>query len=114
MEGNFLVVEGFGDFTESLESCDLVKVVQYFGSEAEAIRFAANYYEEQIWGEDAEGFAMSDDMRMSFFVIVREVDTSLLMVLVKEGHSVYDGEICTVTGDVHTCPSCMLLAAKVG
>jgi len=76
--GNFLVVEGFGDFTESLESCDSVKVVQYFGSEAEAIRFAANYYEEQIWGEDAEGFSMSDDMRMSFFVIVRE--SALLLI----------------------------------
>ena len=75
--GNFLVVEGFGDF-DSLESCDCVKVVRYFGSEAEAIRFAADYYEEQIWGEDAEGFAMSDDMRMSFFVIVRE--SALLLI----------------------------------
>lgn len=75
--GNFLVVEGFGDF-DSLESCDCVKVVQYFGSEAEAIRFAANYYEDQIWGEDAEGFSFSDDMRMSFFVIVRE--SALLLI----------------------------------
>jgi len=74
---NFMVVEGFGDFTQGLESCDSVRVVNYFGSEVEAIRFAANYYDEQI-GEDAEGFSMSRDSVMSYFVIVRE--TALLLI----------------------------------
>jgi hypothetical protein len=75
---NFMVVEGFGNFDAGLETCDLVKVVKYFGSEDRAVEFAAEYYEEQIWGEDADGFSMSDGSRMSFFVLVRE--TALLMM----------------------------------
>jgi hypothetical protein len=75
---NFMVVEGFGNFDAGLENCDSVKVVKYFGSEDQAVEFAAEYYEEQIWGEDADGFSMMDDARMSFFVLVRE--TALLLI----------------------------------
>jgi hypothetical protein len=68
---SFVVVEGFGDFTAGLESCDSVRVVKSFGSEVKAIRWAAEYYDEQT-GEDSEGFAMPWDSVMSYFVIVRE------------------------------------------
>jgi hypothetical protein len=70
----FLVVEGFGDFTEGLGTCEAVKVVNQFESEAKAIRFAASYYESAIWGEDADGFSMSEDSRMSFFTLVRTAE----------------------------------------
>ena len=74
---NYLVVEGFGDFTRGLDTCDEVMVVNCFRSEVQAIRFASEYYDEQI-GEDAEGFSMSRDSVMSYFVIVRE--TALLSI----------------------------------
>ena len=71
----FLVVEGFGDFTEGLDTCEAVKVVKQFESEAKAIRFAASHYESAIWGEDADGFSMTDwDARMSFFTLVRTAE----------------------------------------
>jgi hypothetical protein len=111
----YLVVDGFGDFT-SIESCNSVRVVDVFGSEVEAIRFAANYYDEQI-AEDAEGFAMPWDSVMSYFVIVRDsasVGFEMLTNLVNDGHSIYDGEPCIVTGDAHTCASCIFLSHQVG
>lgn len=67
----FVVVEGFGDFSTGLESCDSVQVVKSFGSEVKAIRWAAEYYDKQT-GEDSEGFAMPWGSVMSYFVIVRE------------------------------------------
>lgn len=66
----FLVVEGFGDFDLGLEQCDCVQVVRDGMTEAEAIDFASSHYESSIWGEDAEGFSFSDDMRMTFFTLV--------------------------------------------
>lgn len=113
---SFVVVEGFGDFTAGLESCDSVQVVKSFSSEVKAIRWAAEYYDEQT-GEDSEGFAMPWGSVMSFFVIVREsasVGVEVLTNLVNDGHCIYDGEECTVTGDVHTCASCIFLAHVVG
>ena len=70
----FLVVEGFGDFTEGLATCEAVKVVKQFESEAKAVRFAASHYESAIWVEDADGFSMTHDARMSFFTLVRTAE----------------------------------------
>jgi hypothetical protein len=67
----YLVVEGFGDFISDLDSCDSVKIVRRFASEVEAVAFAADYYESAIWGEDSDGFSMTDDARMAFFTLVR-------------------------------------------
>lgn len=30
------------------------------------------------------------------------------------GHALYQGQLCTVTGDVDTCPLCALLAEHIG
>jgi hypothetical protein len=70
----FLVVEGFGDFTAGLDTCETVKVVKQFESEAKAIRFAASHYESAIWGEDADGFSLTADARMNFFTLVRTAE----------------------------------------
>jgi hypothetical protein len=70
----FLVVEGFGDFTEGLDTCEAVKVVKQFESEAKAVRFAASHYESSIWGEDADGFSLTPDARMAFFTLVRTAE----------------------------------------
>jgi hypothetical protein len=75
----FLVVEGFGDFTAGLQNCEAVKVITELGSEAEAIRFAASHYESAIWGEDADGFSMTDDSRMAFFTLVRTAEEMATM-----------------------------------
>jgi hypothetical protein len=72
--GEHLVVEGFGDFTEGLESCECVKVVARFSDEEEAIKFCSDHYEASVFGEDADGFSMNYDSRMSFFVLVRNAE----------------------------------------
>lgn len=132
MNTDYLVVEGFGDFTRTLETCELVKVVTQFSSEAEAVKYSETYYEEQMWGEDAEGFSFSEDMRMTYFVLVRSAEefgvlneyglawldrdpfTLSLWRWRDEGHSIYQGEECKVTGDVETCTLCALVAKNLG
>ena len=132
MNTDYLVVEGFGDFTRTLETCELVKVVTQFSSEAEAVKYSETYYEQQMWGEDAEGFSFSEDMRMTYFVLVRSAKefgvvneyglawldrdpfTLSLWRWRDEGHAIYKGEECKVTGDVETCSLCALVAENLG
>ena len=132
MNTDYLIVEGFGDFDKGLETCELVKVVTQFDSEAKAFKYASEYYEEQIWGEDAEGFSFSEDMRMTYFVLVRSAEefgvlneyglawldrdpfTLSLWRWRDEGHAAFQGEECKVTGDVNTCSLCALLVENLG
>ncbi len=69
-----LVVEGFGDFTDGLDSCECVKVVARFSDEGEAVKFCSEHYEQTVFGEDADGFRLCRDSAMSFFVLVRTAE----------------------------------------
>ncbi len=132
MNTDYLVVEGFGDFTRGLNTCELVKVVTQFDTEEKALEYSSEYYESQVWGEDAEGFSFSEDMRMTYFVLVRNaedfgvvneyglawLDRDPFMLSLwrwrDEGHAIYEGDECKVTGDVDSCSLCALLAKHIG
>ena len=71
---NYVVVEGFGDFTEGLDSCESVKIVARFVDEGEAIAFSSEHYERTVFGEDEDGFRLGWDSAMTFFVLVRTAE----------------------------------------
>jgi len=74
MRVEHLVVEGFGDFTEGLDSCESVKIVARFIDEGEAIDFCSEHYEQTVFGEDEDGFRLCPDSAMTFFVLVRTAE----------------------------------------
>ena len=74
MRVEHLVVEGFGDFTEGLDSCESVKIVARFIDEGEAIAFSSEHYEQTVFGEDEDGFQLCHDSAMTFFVLVRTAE----------------------------------------
>ena len=71
MADSFVVVAGFGDYTQGLDTCDGVDVVRYFNSRHDAQAFAVEYYESD--GLDADGFTIQSAMLQSWFVLVRAI-----------------------------------------